>query len=668
MGVHMSSSAADIPGAAASTGRLGQADYAEAAAECDVIMKGGITSGVIYPLAICELATRYRLHNVGGTSAGAIAAAAAAAAERGRRRRLADPASPAGGYDRLAQLPKELGAELLLLFRPAPPTRALFEIMVAASRAPSRPISQGQAKVERGKQLGPKVWPTIRAVVGQQLGWFLLGLLGLVALAVLALWLAGPASSWVTVVVVVVLAVLLGVVLGLVLVGWSLYRVLVNDVRDNGYGICTGYLDAAGREREEDPAGQPKPLTPWLADLLDELAGNRERPLIFADLWGEEVAEDYRAAQAREGLSVAEQVRLRAEREINLEMMTTDLSHGRPWRLPTDERVLSFCPWEFRRLFPKRVVDQMCIKPNWTRRHLDGQPDQTDVRCPDHPGERLRFLPLAPDLPVVVAARMSLSFPLLISAVRLYTIDYDLTDRPVVPCWFSDGGITSNFPIHFFDGLLPRRPTFGLNLRTYPPDHPDEDVYLPEPTGRVGRSDWRPITNVFAFGSTLLDTLQNWADRGQMTVPGFRDRIVHVSHRPEEGGMNLDMHPERIAALAARGQRAAQLLAGTAAGQRCFDWQQHRWTRYRTAMSKLEQGLDQMGEAYADPNGYRQFLATYQPQHYRGRVGYERQWQAFGRGGLAALLKLAAGWQQGADHYVDGTPKPNPELRLTNRF
>jgi len=83
----MSSSAADIPGAAASTGRLGQADYAEAAAECDVIMKGGITSGVIYPLAICELATRYRLHNVGGTSAGAIAAAAAAAAERGRRRR-----------------------------------------------------------------------------------------------------------------------------------------------------------------------------------------------------------------------------------------------------------------------------------------------------------------------------------------------------------------------------------------------------------------------------------------------------------------------------------------------------------------------------------------------------------------------------------------------------
>jgi hypothetical protein len=47
-------------------------------------MKGGITSGVIYPLAVCELAQTYRLRSVGGASAGAIAAAAEAAAEVGR--------------------------------------------------------------------------------------------------------------------------------------------------------------------------------------------------------------------------------------------------------------------------------------------------------------------------------------------------------------------------------------------------------------------------------------------------------------------------------------------------------------------------------------------------------------------------------------------------------
>ncbi len=50
----------------------------------DVTMRGGTTSGVIYPLAICEIARRYRLRNIGGALAGAIAAGAAAAAELGR--------------------------------------------------------------------------------------------------------------------------------------------------------------------------------------------------------------------------------------------------------------------------------------------------------------------------------------------------------------------------------------------------------------------------------------------------------------------------------------------------------------------------------------------------------------------------------------------------------
>jgi hypothetical protein len=35
--------------------------------ECDIVMKGGITSGVVYPLAVCELARRYRLVSVGGS-------------------------------------------------------------------------------------------------------------------------------------------------------------------------------------------------------------------------------------------------------------------------------------------------------------------------------------------------------------------------------------------------------------------------------------------------------------------------------------------------------------------------------------------------------------------------------------------------------------------------
>ena len=40
--------------------------------ECDMIMKGGITSGVVYPRTAVELASQYRFRRLGGTSAGAI--------------------------------------------------------------------------------------------------------------------------------------------------------------------------------------------------------------------------------------------------------------------------------------------------------------------------------------------------------------------------------------------------------------------------------------------------------------------------------------------------------------------------------------------------------------------------------------------------------------------
>jgi len=51
--------------------------------ECDLVMKGGITSGVIYPRLVAELSKTHTFRNIGGTSAGAIAAGAAAAAQLG---------------------------------------------------------------------------------------------------------------------------------------------------------------------------------------------------------------------------------------------------------------------------------------------------------------------------------------------------------------------------------------------------------------------------------------------------------------------------------------------------------------------------------------------------------------------------------------------------------
>jgi NAD-dependent SIR2 family protein deacetylase len=34
--------------------------------ECDLIMKGGITSGVVYPQAVLALKDKYRFRNIGG--------------------------------------------------------------------------------------------------------------------------------------------------------------------------------------------------------------------------------------------------------------------------------------------------------------------------------------------------------------------------------------------------------------------------------------------------------------------------------------------------------------------------------------------------------------------------------------------------------------------------
>jgi hypothetical protein len=99
------------------------------AEQCDVVMKGGITSGVVYPRALSAIGTRYRFRGVGGASAGAIGAAIGAAAEFGRS---------SGGFDRMAALPGQLGdGHLAALFQPQPATRPLLRLMlIATGRAP----------------------------------------------------------------------------------------------------------------------------------------------------------------------------------------------------------------------------------------------------------------------------------------------------------------------------------------------------------------------------------------------------------------------------------------------------------------------------------------------------------------------------------------------------
>ena len=68
-------------------------------------MKGGATSGIVYPKAVLALAKDYRFRSIGGASAGAVAAAITAAAEYGRA---------AGGFERIAAIPAYISGNLAI--------------------------------------------------------------------------------------------------------------------------------------------------------------------------------------------------------------------------------------------------------------------------------------------------------------------------------------------------------------------------------------------------------------------------------------------------------------------------------------------------------------------------------------------------------------------------
>ena len=80
-------------------------DYSKPTRECDIVMEGGISSGIVYPATVSRLAETYKFVNIGGTSAGAIAAAATAPAEYSRSK------GSTSGFEKLAKLPGILGSK-----------------------------------------------------------------------------------------------------------------------------------------------------------------------------------------------------------------------------------------------------------------------------------------------------------------------------------------------------------------------------------------------------------------------------------------------------------------------------------------------------------------------------------------------------------------------------
>jgi predicted acylesterase/phospholipase RssA len=665
------------------------AAYAAADRYCDVVMKGGITSGVVYPNAICELARTYRFKNVGGTSAGAIAAAATAAAEYGRG--ATERGHEAGGFPRLAKLGEELAApeRVKTLFHPQRSTKRLFAVLIGS-------LEGGSFGAIKAALAGSPLVALLGAAPGAAL--LVLSILNLTegGLDVLGVVLAALGCA----------AGLLFLVLGVVgAVGIRLAHIAVRNVPDNHFGICSGATTRSG----------PEALTPWLTRLLNEAAGlPAAEPLTFGHLYAGPSGNRDNPPTDRD------------KRFLDLQMMTTNLVNRVGQTVPWLNHYWYFDPDEFRQFFPEEVVSWMEAHP---RRISAEDPRRSELhqammrpRCP---------LPAAKDLPVVVAARLSLSFPVLLSALPLWRFDFerpvcrrrgakwdrwcedqgrdwrapagnprdwDYDDMPgemPIPecCRFSDGGISSNFPIHFFDRLIPGRPTFAINLRPFrleePPDLVDQERNVSMPTSNRDefREWWYRLperkrhalikdTRMPSFLMAAVRTMQNRIDEAQMRAPGFRDRVAHVKLSDDEGGMNLTMPPERVEALTERGELAARLLreAYTAPpdSDRAITWDNHRWIRLRTALAVFQEMHEDFAEGFEGKRDGTETGRSYEELLGRGRSDRPTSYRLLrpeqlerAQSDAKAIRKL--GTRAGIGGLVHGSPKPRPVGRIVPR-
>ena len=461
--------------------------------ECDLVMKGGITSGVVYPKAIIGLSREYRFRQVGGASAGAIAAVIAAAAEYNR---------DGGGFDRLDELPADVANGLERFFQPASEYKKVFK----------RVLSLIQSK------RSPGFWFLLRNAVG-------------------------------------------------------IIRSIKRLPKTN-FGVCPG---------TSTDSGQSDALMEWLNRRIEYTAGRMSRmdsalpetPLTFGML---------------------------KDKGVMLRLVTTNLSQRRPESLPI-RRGFDVMSEDLEWIMPANVRD-------WIRSRDSGKKTG------------LVDVPSGDDMPVLFAVRLSLSYPVLFKTVPLYRPDWSLaaadedTRAEPVRNLFCDGGLSSNMPIHYFDAALPKRPTFGINLTAYHEGRngPDDGqrgwnrIYMPAKAGAGLTYGVETINGLFGFVMSLLNSAKDWQDSMQLRMPGYRERVVHIALKENEGGINLNMSKDTIDRLLRLGDLASRrILKGhnSQSDQFAFEFDIHRWRRVLATSVALEEAVGRLVDAYLEehPSG-----------------------------------------------------------------
>ena len=640
---------------------------------CDVVLDGGVINGVVYPGFLIELARNFHFQSIGGTSVGAIAAALAAACEYNRRF-----GSDNGFNQGLAKMPGELAdwvddaqevTKIQSLFQPDLGVKRLFDWFVDVlgerlesknkffwnSRESTQPISVPSDSnfltrllrllwtvwSKAVNHLGPN-WPGI-------FFWFLLATVFVISINYPGIKEAGYAwqsfHSFIT------------LRNGFLWEGIYLFGCLVVHpififiaqcyrlIRLPGYGACTG-MRSEGSEHTA--------LSEWLYDGVQKSAGlPLHRPLTFADLW--------RAPGGPVGSDGGNE-----SRSIDLRTITTCLSHGRIYELPlaNDETPLMFRLSEFKSYFPKAVIDHLrcvskpvqlqtcrflqdkfteraaefCLDPklsqntNVSKLDLCKKQLEAAFAVPEDVSQGfcdpdIRELPNA-NLPIVVAARLSMSVPILFQNMPLlgFNFDKNAEDITIVRLWFTDGGLGSNFPIHLFDKPIPRWPTFGMKilddpprrtssgypLKTYLPyghkDGAENTLLFPMDESNFSISEKKGGFSAFYFFlKSMYFSTKDGHDQSFLRMPDVRNRVLKLYMNNRSGNsLNLKIAPEQIIDLALKygaegGRNAAQAYLAQIPNPKYSNWvnlwQDHRWVRLNMLINGMRDYLKGFGYA-----------------------------------------------------------------------
>ena len=605
----------------------------DAARPCDLVLKGGIASGIVYPDAVRKLATQFHFMGIAGTSAGAIVASIAAAAEYRRRVDRTD-----AGYQVLHEATQELmePGRMLELFRPDADTRDTFEL-----------VEEEVLKQTDGPSLFGLLWSLHKRA-----------LLTAASLAILPGLLFGALGDG------GLCAVFLTVLLIGLSAAWLVGRVRkdltarASSVVDNNYGLCSGMAPG-----NPVPNGSLPPLSEWLHRTIQKAAGKPlDEPLTFGDLHDAPLPACLADRPKREG-----------SRSIDFRIISTCLTLARPFEFPLDTNQFAYRPEDLQRCLPTEVLD-----------HLDKYSNEYDAHKPEDKKSTRRCavagtqpLPVTEHFPIVMAARMSLSFPGLLSMVKLWKRDYGLRRDPAIadtqmqPMWFSDGGITSNLPISRFDRALATWPTLGINLQyERQSDAPVEGasrggrrIFLPE-IGDHGTPDllytWfhkrGPFKAFAGWAVSIFTAAQVWTDNNFIQMRTSRERVVEIWLTNEEGGLNLDMPKATLHRLVDLGRIAADQLIERFVDEepvrglepvRENSWDQYRWMRLRASASALSDLLRDFTHAYENEfpadRPWEDYLKLKPSEHANYKPDSKKQRDAMLED-LENLVKLAREW------------------------